>query len=142
DPRRAPPPGGGRGGPAPAAGPRAAARAAARGRRASRRGGADPAGAQPASAHPEGERADRRAASRLRRPRAHLQPEAETDGQPEGVAGTDGAALAAAAQRLQGASGADAVTSRVLVGLRVRATPARAFEVFVRDIGAWWQPND
>jgi uncharacterized protein YndB with AHSA1/START domain len=34
------------------------------------------------------------------------------------------------------------VTSRVLVGLRVRATPARAFEVFVREIGAWWQPND
>ncbi len=34
------------------------------------------------------------------------------------------------------------MTSRVLVGLRVRATPARAFEVFVREIGAWWRPND
>lgn len=33
------------------------------------------------------------------------------------------------------------MTSRVLVSLRVRATPERAFEVFVNDIGIWWQPN-
>jgi hypothetical protein len=34
------------------------------------------------------------------------------------------------------------VTSRVIVALRVKATPLRAFEVFTRDIGIWWQPND
>jgi uncharacterized protein YndB with AHSA1/START domain len=34
------------------------------------------------------------------------------------------------------------VTSRILVSLRVAATPARAFDVFVREIGAWWRPND
>lgn len=33
------------------------------------------------------------------------------------------------------------MTSRIQVALRVRATPARAFEVFVNDIGRWWQPN-
>ena len=35
-----------------------------------------------------------------------------------------------------------APSSRLLVSLRVRATPAHAFEVFTRDIGVWWQPND
>jgi uncharacterized protein YndB with AHSA1/START domain len=34
------------------------------------------------------------------------------------------------------------ITSRILVSLRVAATPERAFSVFVRDIGAWWRPND
>jgi uncharacterized protein YndB with AHSA1/START domain len=33
------------------------------------------------------------------------------------------------------------VTSRVLVALRVAAPPRRAFDVFVHEIGAWWQPN-
>jgi uncharacterized protein YndB with AHSA1/START domain len=33
------------------------------------------------------------------------------------------------------------MTSHVLVSLRVHATPARAFEVFTRDIGLWWKPN-
>ena len=33
------------------------------------------------------------------------------------------------------------MTSHVLVSIRVAATPARAFEVFTREIGAWWQPN-
>jgi uncharacterized protein YndB with AHSA1/START domain len=33
------------------------------------------------------------------------------------------------------------MTSRVLVSLRVAATPQRAFEVFSREIGAWWRPN-
>ena len=33
------------------------------------------------------------------------------------------------------------MTSRVLVSLRVSATPERAFGVFVDDIGAWWRPN-
>jgi len=28
-----------------------------------------------------------------------------------------------------------------MVALRVAATPARAFEIFTREIGAWWQPN-
>ena len=33
------------------------------------------------------------------------------------------------------------MTSRVLVALRVRATPERTFDVFTREIGLWWQPN-
>jgi len=33
------------------------------------------------------------------------------------------------------------VSSRVLVSLRVKASPERAFEAFVNEIGAWWQPN-
>jgi uncharacterized protein YndB with AHSA1/START domain len=33
------------------------------------------------------------------------------------------------------------VTSRVLVALRVKATPERAFAAFVEEIGAWWRPN-
>ena len=31
--------------------------------------------------------------------------------------------------------------SRVLVALRVRATPARAFAAFTEEIGSWWRPN-
>lgn len=31
--------------------------------------------------------------------------------------------------------------SQVLVSVRVKATPARAFDVFTREIGAWWRPN-
>jgi uncharacterized protein YndB with AHSA1/START domain len=34
-----------------------------------------------------------------------------------------------------------AVTSRVVVALRVKATPARAFEVFTTEIALWWRPN-
>jgi len=33
------------------------------------------------------------------------------------------------------------VTSKVYVALRVRATPQRAFSVFVDEIGDWWRPN-
>jgi uncharacterized protein YndB with AHSA1/START domain len=33
------------------------------------------------------------------------------------------------------------VTSKVYVALRVRAAPERAFDAFVREIGAWWRPN-
>ena len=33
------------------------------------------------------------------------------------------------------------MTSRVLVALRVAATPARAFEAFTGEIGEWWKPN-
>lgn len=33
------------------------------------------------------------------------------------------------------------MASRILVSLRVKATPERAFEVFTREIGAWWKPN-
>jgi uncharacterized protein YndB with AHSA1/START domain len=33
------------------------------------------------------------------------------------------------------------VTSRVIVALRVKATPERAFDVFTREIGLWWKPN-
>jgi uncharacterized protein YndB with AHSA1/START domain len=33
------------------------------------------------------------------------------------------------------------VTSRVMVALRVKASPERAFEVFTREIGLWWRPN-
>jgi len=31
--------------------------------------------------------------------------------------------------------------SRVYVALRVPASPQRAFEVFVEEIGQWWRPN-
>jgi hypothetical protein len=34
------------------------------------------------------------------------------------------------------------MASRIIVSLRVKATPSRAFDVFTRDIGAWWQPNE
>ena len=33
------------------------------------------------------------------------------------------------------------MSSRVLVALRVPATPERAFAVFTGDIGLWWRPN-
>ena len=33
------------------------------------------------------------------------------------------------------------MTSKVYVALRVKATPQRAFDVFVREIGEWWRPN-
>jgi activator of HSP90 ATPase len=33
------------------------------------------------------------------------------------------------------------VTSRVIVSLRVAATPAQAFAVFTTEIGLWWQPS-
>lgn len=31
--------------------------------------------------------------------------------------------------------------SRILVSLRVAATPERAFDVFTREIGSWWSPS-
>jgi uncharacterized protein YndB with AHSA1/START domain len=33
------------------------------------------------------------------------------------------------------------VASRVVVSLRVKASPERAFAVFTGEIGAWWKPN-
>ena len=33
------------------------------------------------------------------------------------------------------------MSSRVLVALRVKATPDRAFAAFTRDIALWWRPN-
>ena len=33
------------------------------------------------------------------------------------------------------------MTSRVLVALRVRASPDRAFAAFTDEIARWWQPN-
>lgn len=33
------------------------------------------------------------------------------------------------------------MSSSVLVSLRVAASPERAFEVFTREIGSWWKPN-
>ena len=33
------------------------------------------------------------------------------------------------------------MSSKVLVSLRVKATPERAFTAFVADIGTWWQAN-
>jgi uncharacterized protein YndB with AHSA1/START domain len=33
------------------------------------------------------------------------------------------------------------MSSKVLVALRVKATPERAFAAFVDEIGAWWRPN-
>jgi uncharacterized protein YndB with AHSA1/START domain len=34
------------------------------------------------------------------------------------------------------------VASRVLVALRVAATPERAFAAFTEEIGEWWRPNE
>ncbi|HVK79384.1 MAG TPA: ATPase, partial [Verrucomicrobiae bacterium] len=31
--------------------------------------------------------------------------------------------------------------SAVIVSLRVKATPAEAFDVFTQEIGLWWRPN-
>jgi uncharacterized protein YndB with AHSA1/START domain len=33
------------------------------------------------------------------------------------------------------------LTSQVLVSLRVKTSPARAFQIFTHDIGIWWAPN-
>ena len=33
------------------------------------------------------------------------------------------------------------MTSKVLVSLKVRASPERAFEVFTGEIGSWWRPH-
>lgn len=33
------------------------------------------------------------------------------------------------------------MTSKVYVALRVKATPERAFAVFVEEIGDWWRPS-
>lgn len=33
------------------------------------------------------------------------------------------------------------MSSRILVALRVPATPARAFQAFTAEIGQWWRPN-
>lgn len=33
------------------------------------------------------------------------------------------------------------MTSCVLVSLRVKASPARAFDVFTQEIGLWWRPD-
>jgi uncharacterized protein YndB with AHSA1/START domain len=33
------------------------------------------------------------------------------------------------------------VTSKVFIALRVKATPARAFEAFTAEVGRWWRPN-
>lgn len=33
------------------------------------------------------------------------------------------------------------MSSKVLVALRIKASPSRVFEVFTADIGAWWRPN-
>lgn len=33
------------------------------------------------------------------------------------------------------------MTSAVIVSLRIKTTPARAFDVFTQEIDAWWQPN-
>lgn len=34
------------------------------------------------------------------------------------------------------------MTSRVIVALRVKANAGRAFDVFTREINAWWRPNE
>jgi uncharacterized protein YndB with AHSA1/START domain len=33
------------------------------------------------------------------------------------------------------------VSSGIVVAVRVDASPARAFDAFTREIGAWWRPN-
>src|SRR5215831_5241792 len=44
-------------------------------------------------------------------------------------------------RRSNGTSRGIDVASRVLVALRVAATPERAFAAFTDDIGQWWRPN-
>lgn len=34
------------------------------------------------------------------------------------------------------------MSSRVLISVRVKASPERAFEAFTREIGLWWRPNE
>lgn len=34
------------------------------------------------------------------------------------------------------------MSSRILVAVRVNASPARAFKAFTDEIGTWWRPND
>jgi len=34
------------------------------------------------------------------------------------------------------------MTSKAIVALRVKASRERAFDVFTREIGLWWRPND
>ena len=43
---------------------------------------------------------------------------------------------------VQDASGTRRMSSRIMVALRVAAPPERAFAVFTREIGLWWQAND
>ena len=45
------------------------------------------------------------------------------------------------ARRLQAARRGKPLTSRILVSLRVKTSPTRAFEIFTRDIALWWTPN-
>ncbi len=33
------------------------------------------------------------------------------------------------------------MTSRVIVAIRIKATPRRAFDAFTAEIGRWWRPN-
>ena len=33
------------------------------------------------------------------------------------------------------------MSSRVIVALRVAASPMRAFQAFTQDVGLWWRPN-
>ncbi|MDB5442423.1 MAG: hypothetical protein JWP86_1818 [Phenylobacterium sp.] len=39
------------------------------------------------------------------------------------------------------AAAASPNTSKVFIALRVKASPERAFQAFVEEIGAWWRPN-
>ncbi|MBL8552063.1 MAG: SRPBCC domain-containing protein [Hyphomonadaceae bacterium] len=34
------------------------------------------------------------------------------------------------------------MSSSVIVALRIKAAPQRVFDVFTREIAAWWKPND
>jgi uncharacterized protein YndB with AHSA1/START domain len=50
--------------------------------------------------------------------------------------------MGTATDGLQGTSAeGPEVTSKVFISLRVPADPARAFEVFTREIALWWQPD-
>jgi hypothetical protein len=41
----------------------------------------------------------------------------------------------------RGTARGEPMTSSVLVAIRVRTTPARAFDAFTREIAAWWRPS-
>jgi len=75
--------------------------------------------------------------------RADLLAAIGADGGSARVARRRRARLVRAARGLCRTPGSKAMTqaSRVLVAIRVNATPARAFAAFTEEIGQWWRPN-
>src|SRR5271166_3792463 len=79
--------------------------------------------------------------SEIRCAGAHLCARSETDGGTETLAGRNRSAVEHPARGFQASCRARLVTPQVLVSVRLKASPARAFEIFTRDIALWWTPN-